>query len=260
MASLSYREYPAAPALAALIAGYWCFRAEPPAAPTRHAVIPDGCISLVFARAPERRPAVVLGPRAEVLHVPIEPGACVFGVRFRPECGGLILGAAASELRELVVPLTAVSPRLAALLDGVVGAATEDAPVAVLGAALERWAEPIADARDVAVAEAVRAVIARDGRLRLADGAAAAGLGIRQFQRRFGSAVGLSFKEYARIRRFRAAALRLLVSDPPAAQLAASAGYADQSHLIRESARLAGVSPQALRGYLAGIRHGPLLH
>jgi AraC-like DNA-binding protein len=69
-----------------------------------------------------------------------------------------------------------------------------------------------------------------------------------QFIRRFEQAVGLTPKRYARVLRFNTM-LPLLVRAGPRdwAQLAAAAGYFDQSHLIHEFRRLAGLTPGAYR-------------
>jgi len=68
----------------------------------------------------------------------------------------------------------------------------------------------------------------------------------RRLERAFGHAVGLGPKALTRVLRFRHA-LRAIgrVGRAPAgwAAVAAAAGYADQSHLIREFKALAGVTP-----------------
>jgi AraC-like DNA-binding protein len=67
-----------------------------------------------------------------------------------------------------------------------------------------------------------------------------------QFIHRFEQAVGLTPKRYARVLRF-SVLLPILVRCGPrdCAQIAAGAGYADQSHLIREFRQLAGMAPGA---------------
>ena len=76
----------------------------------------------------------------------------------------------------------------------------------------------------------------------------ASGCGPTQFISRFERSVGLTPKRYARVLRFHALIQRLALNPPPDwAQTAAEAGYADQSHLIHEFKRLAGVTPGAYR-------------
>ena len=76
--------------------------------------------------------------------------------------------------------------------------------------------------------------------------AGALGLGERQLRRRFAAAVGYGPKTFARVERFRAA-LALVRAGEPLARAAAEAGYADQAHMTREIAALAGRTPALLR-------------
>jgi transcriptional regulator GlxA family with amidase domain len=72
-------------------------------------------------------------------------------------------------------------------------------------------------------------------------------LGERQLRRRFGASVGLGPKALAGVLRFQRFLVLAGRADPGGlARLAADAGYSDQSHLVRESRRLAGVAPSAL--------------
>lgn len=70
------------------------------------------------------------------------------------------------------------------------------------------------------------------------------GLGAARFIRHFEDAVGLTPKRYARVLRFNALLPRLVRQGPRDwADVAAQAGYFDQSHLVHEFKRLAGVTP-----------------
>lgn len=91
----------------------------------------------------------------------------------------------------------------------------------------------------------LRAPVARTG-----DVAAAVGLSERQLRRRCHAAAGYGPKTLQRVHRFQRFVRRLdATSDGAAldlAAIAADAGYADQAHLTRECAALAGLSPSAL--------------
>ena len=65
----------------------------------------------------------------------------------------------------------------------------------------------------------------------------------RAFRRHFGIGIG----EYARVVRAERARRALALGDAPLAQVAASAGYADQSHLTRELRRLLRATPGQVR-------------
>lgn len=76
----------------------------------------------------------------------------------------------------------------------------------------------------------------------------ASGCSPAQFIARFERTVGLTPKRYARVLRFNALLQGLAQRAPHDwAQTAAEAGYADQSHLIHEFKRLAGVTPSSYR-------------
>jgi transcriptional regulator GlxA family with amidase domain len=79
------------------------------------------------------------------------------------------------------------------------------------------------------VAEAVRRIEASDGRLPIGDLAERLEIGERQLQRRFRRAVGLTPKQFSRIRRFRACARNLIAERPEAwGRVAVAYGYSDQ--------------------------------
>lgn len=80
--------------------------------------------------------------------------------------------------------------------------------------------------------------------------AAAVGCGARQYRRRFLRCMGLGPAAWLRLTRWHSALLGLAPgegSPRPLAELAADAGYADQSHLTRETGAIASRSPGQLR-------------
>jgi AraC-like DNA-binding protein len=161
------------------------------------------------------------------------------GARFHAGAAPLLLRTPASELADAHVPLDALIPRLAARLDDrLLHAADRPAAFAAeLGRAL----------RDVDVPD--RHVLAA---VRLLDaGEPVAGVAERTFvneralQRRFAEHVGYGPKTLQRVLRFQ----RFLRAAPrlPLARAASLAGYADQSHLTRETRRLTGLTPRRLQ-------------
>lgn len=90
--------------------------------------------------------------------------------------------------------------------------------------------------------------------------AAAVGLSVRQLERRFRAAAGLTPKQFARVRRVRAAAVTLVKDEGKGwAARAAEMGFADQPHLAREFVALTGCPPAAFAEDVAEIEHGDLL-
>jgi AraC-like DNA-binding protein len=94
------------------------------------------------------------------------------------------------------------------------------------------------------VVRAATEVLACSGCVRVADLAHRAGLGMRQFERRFAAEIGIAPKLYSRIVRFEAA-LRQKAAAPALhwTEIAHALGYHDQSHMVRDFNRLSGESP-----------------
>lgn len=98
-----------------------------------------------------------------------------------------------------------------------------------------------------AIAQTAAQVLASAGCVRVPDLAYAAGLGLRQFERRFRYEIGIAPKLYARIVRFEAALRRKAAT--PARQwtdIAHTLGYHDQMHMVHDFNRLSGDSPTAI--------------
>jgi AraC-like DNA-binding protein len=110
-----------------------------------------------------------------------------------------------------------------------------------------------------AVAHSASQVLLSAGCVRVSDLADAAGLGIRQFERRFRHEIGITPKLYARIVRFEAA-LRHKATAPSMqwTDIAQDLGYHDQMHMVHDFNRLSGGSPAAICGQLDMFVHPEL--
>jgi AraC-like DNA-binding protein len=98
-----------------------------------------------------------------------------------------------------------------------------------------------------AVVRTAWTVIRSSGSARISDLAHQTGLGIRQFERRFGREIGISPKLYARIIRFEAALQRRAISPTTRwTDIAHDLGYHDQMHMVHDFTRLSGDSPEAI--------------
>jgi AraC-like DNA-binding protein len=106
----------------------------------------------------------------------------------------------------------------------------------------------IADAAlpDPVVRLVVRLLIDSDGTMDLAEAARQAELSARQVERRFGAAVGLSPKQFARVRRVRAAIAAIVAGERSASHLAERFGYVEQTAFAREFRSVTGLSSDAL--------------
>ncbi|WP_436790283.1 helix-turn-helix domain-containing protein [Yinghuangia sp. YIM S10712] len=204
--------------------------------PAQSRVLPDGCMDLIWMHGD----LVVAGPDTVAHVVGGEPSAHT-GIRFAPGLGPAVFGVPAVELRDRRVPLADVWPaREARAWVEHIGESADPGPV-LEHIAARRLRETAPDP----VAQAVAAGLARGaGVAALADQVGFSG---RQLHRRSVAAFGYGAKTLGRVLRL-GRALELARGGEPFADVAARAGYADQSHLAREVRSLTGVPLTALVG------------
>jgi AraC-like DNA-binding protein len=213
----------------------WSRAAHPdhprPGAPRLARILPDGCLDLIWIAGA----LVVAGPDTTAQLLPDRPGTTYVGVRFAPGQGPAVLGVPASEVRNARAPLDAFWPtaevrRLADQVDS-----ATDRPAALATAIADQVRRAAPDAAALEVARGLRrgySVAAVADRVRLSP---------RQLHRRSLAAFGYGPKTLARVLRFDRA-VALARAGTPLADVAATAGYADQAHLSREVRALAGVA------------------
>jgi AraC-like DNA-binding protein len=191
--------------------------------------VPDQATTLVVRPGGE---VVVMGPRTRAGYHVSEPGPSCLRIRLRPGRAKALLGRSVRDLADRAVPVRAL-PGLA--LDRLV-----DDPIGVLASVLAGRSvdEDLVVTATELLAGANVAVTAR--RLHVSE---------RRLRTLFADGVGLSPKHFARIGRVRT----VLAMAPSGrwADVAASAGYYDQSHMTAEFRDVMGVPPAA---YAAGLR------
>jgi AraC-like DNA-binding protein len=235
----SYREFPPATDLEETVRCTWEGRAGWP----RHLrLLPDGCCDLTW----DGRTLAVAPARGGAVRYPVTTLGPAVGIRLRPEVARPIL---CHNLSELVGPTDLGdlwgAARVRGIVDMLVAAVTVAAQRSVLET-LVRWRLGSGARADPHIRRAA-AVLAIGRPVDVA--AAEAGLSGRELRRRFADDTGLGPKTFQRILRFHRF---LAISDANTgtsrslAAFALAAGYADQAHLTRECARLAGSTPAAL--------------
>ena len=258
MKPFTYRELLPPPHLREHLLSYWEFTVHTVGAGGFvHHVWPDGRISLTVAARRGTPVSVHLtGPTVAARQVTVEDGVTVRGARFWPDAGGAVLGLDAESLRDGRAPAAEVLGATADVLAHVVASASD---LERSGDIFSNVVAPIVRAApplDVHVRTMVRAISASRGEISIADLARSVGLSARHLRRRFRRAVGLTPKEYARVRRVRSAIGAVLSAEQETwSAIAAELGYTDQPHLIRDVAELTGMTPLALRRRLAMIEH-----
>jgi AraC-like DNA-binding protein len=193
------------------------------------------------------RRGVFHGPQSTYYQSGHKPAGVVMGVAFRPGAAGELLGVPMSELLDQHVPLDALSGARGRLLQERLACSAD--PVAAFEV-MER--ELLARLqRPLLIHPAVAYTLASSGTAVMPGGIERVrertGYSHRRFIELFRAAMGLAPKQYFRIKRFGAVVERLARGDAGLADLAASAGYADQAHLTREFRELAGVTPTSFR-------------
>ena len=251
------------------------------AAPLHHRekLIPDGAIQIIVditerpkklyagetsAVAVDFRKAWISGMQRRWIVIEAQPAASMLIIRFRPGGAFGCIGHAADALTDAVFALDDVIDGSASLRDRVL----EAPDIAAKFKAAESWlSERLAPAPPNATVRFLT------GRMqlpvtRIRDLVAETGYSERHILALFRRLVGVSPKQYARIRRFNHLlrvlagtgvedpALRARPLPPPDwAALAADLGYADQSHLNHEFQAFAGMTPGAYVSAYRGLEN-----
>jgi AraC-like DNA-binding protein len=257
-----YAERPCLADLRAWLWNYWEFRVESDGPdPVPHHVPPDGSTSIAIVVADGAvRHIAASGPWLAPLVLPVMPDCQYWGVRCRPEAAGLVLGVAPEKLRDRNQLVDQLAPELARRLRAGLAKAM-DFDQAIL--AMDRvFAEhlPQVDAPDPIARAGVDRLVESRGEEAIAALAGALGIAQRTLLRRFRGATGLTPKQFARICRFRHAAMKLVKTGRPDwAQVASGTGFADQAHMINEFKDLTGLTPEGLSERVRKTSHGDLV-
>lgn len=262
-------EYPAGaahPALAGDVAGY-CGYAEYSPVPVRRRELPGPRVPVIISFGDQlsvRSPGVsgeltsfVAGFHDTFAVTEFVGAQCGLQVDLTPLGAHRLLGLAGGDLRDGALRLADVVGRRAAdeLVERLVRAPDWPSRFALADAFLSRRsgaARPV----DPEVGWAWERLRRSGGRLRIGALAAEVGWSRRHLASRFREQVGQGPKEAARVLRF-ARAVRLLDRAPSLSDLAADAGYADHSHLVREFRALAGCTPSQLAAERRGATPVP---
>lgn len=228
-----YEEAPSA-----AVAGAVVWRARGPGG----VVLPDGCMDLLWVGGR----LLVAGPDTGPHPAGEVPGRAFAGLRLAPGAAPALLGVPASQLRDRRVELADLWPaaEVRRLTERI--AAHEDPCAGLEALALTR-------ARAVGPPDPLPGEVT--ARLRAGRPVAAiaddVGLGERQLRRRCLDAFGYGPRTLGRVLRLQRA-LALTRRGLPQAEVAHTAGYADQAHLAREVRALAGTTLGAYRAASEG--------
>jgi AraC-like DNA-binding protein len=225
--------------------------------PVQRAELPSGIVPIILTFGDELRitsaagsgryTSFVAGPHQIPVDTTHDGTLRCVQVDLTPLGAYQLLGTSMAELRDRVVPVEAVlrpawgdlAQRLAELPGWADRFALLDH---VLAQAAETGRAP-----DPEIRWAWRRLTCAHGAVRIGELATEIGWSRRHFIARFRQQVGLAPKAAAQVLRFSRAYALLTASDAGSiSDVAAKAGYADHSHLVREFHRLAGTAPSEL--------------
>jgi AraC-like DNA-binding protein len=253
------RLYRPGPALAEHIEffGHWIHRGGT----YRSRALPRGAVTVVldvgqrqrldfYAADGDRKlsvpPAFVTGAQCASYVSDIVADEPVMAIHFRPGGALPFLGMSLADLDGGPVGIDEIWGRQGRELhERLIAARTVAARFALLGEFLLSRARLPAH-RHSGVAAAMAAVEANPS-IRMAEARRLAGLSTKRLVALFRDEVGLSPKEYARVRRFQAALRQLGRGAAGGAHIAAEVGYFDQSHFVREFRSFTGMTPTQYR-------------
>lgn len=241
--------------LAPWIACYWEFTALE-GAPPAHNVPPDGCTSLVVPLGGQLDGQLLYtGPWIEPLSVPVAPGSRFVGVRLRPGAAETVLQVPVTRLLNATIPARAIGGvRGTELHDALGRCAKNGSNIDSAASAFDAYwlsAHTAFGAPDPIVSHAVDVIVASDGEMTIADVARTVACSERTLLRKFRTHTALSPKQFARIRRWLAAAWQAADGEQRWGRIAAAQGYADQPHLIHDMKALTGLRPEELAEQIA---------
>jgi AraC-like DNA-binding protein len=208
-------------------------------------VIPDGCVD-VFVTA--QGDVMIAGPAHTFYDLPAGDQDVLAGLRLRPGAAAAVIGCPASEFNDMRVPFdSAFGVAGSRIVESLLAATTPSQRMSLLAYLVTVYFANTDPVVDRPVARAIAALRAQPDRpvSALAD---ETGLSERQLRRRFEAAVGYGPKRLGRVFRFQRLLDLVHASHGRAgwSQLAITAGYADQSHMINECLALTGGPPTAL--------------
>lgn len=202
--------------------------------------------AIALSRPPDdgdARSSFAAGLHAGPVHIHSDGNAAAVQADLHPLAAFRLFGGAAPALSSAMVPLADLFGRDGrTLVERVGNAATADARLAALTAFVAARLGPPPSAETEAT---WRALHRSGGTARIEAVAQSLGVSRKRLSARFKAEMGVGPKTAARLLRFAHARRLAAVDDGGWAGIAAAAGFADQAHLAREFAALAGEPPTA---------------
>lgn len=239
-----YREYAVTEALGGALSCAWMHRAPEGAPATRIAVVPDGCVDLLWTESG----LLVAGPDRTAAFPQLAPGETIFGLRLRPGIARHLLRCDIDSLTGQVVALDAIRrTAFSTCHDRMLAAEDPLERLRLLQAAFAREVRDLPRPRPEA-----GALHALSGHLPAEAIAAEIGVTDRTLRRLSAAEFGYGPRTLSRILRLQRLLGRMADAHLSLAGLAAEAGFADQAHMNRDVLALTSLTPGEIRRQMQG--------
>jgi AraC-like DNA-binding protein len=232
-----YRQYLPPDSISHQVARFWVGRGS--VGP--HRLIPDGCVDIRLDWKDPKR-CVVVGPGTSSAYLVLSKPYEFVGVRLRPATASALLGIPIKEFRNDRVSLADTTGFGNELIDRVGEATTLYGAFREVVRFFTKYV-PTIDVPNSTIVSACGLLIGSRGILRVRELSEMVGLSRQHLHHLFDVHVGISPKQFARTVRMRSI-LATLPQSPDWSQVAAEAGYVDQSHLICDFKDLVGMTPE----------------
>ncbi len=234
MTEIIYREQLPEPSLQPFIECFWSLEAK---AAFSNAILPDGCVDIVYSQGLGLQ---VAGPMTRPHSVRMPASSRTIGIRFRPGMAKSAVGVSPLELRDAFAEGRWLWPNRADEIEDRLSETKKDGEAfRILRELLPRTSPP-----QDGISRCLFTLATGKGLLEINELARQTNLSVRQFRRRCLAESGYSPKHLSRLLRFREARdLSLQRAKPKWAEIAIQAGYFDQAHLIRDFTEFAGAAP-----------------
>lgn len=264
---MSYFEYAAGAGLSAVVERFWSFES---ASTAIERIAPDGRCELIIhmgepylevhgAQARVQPPALLAGQLTQPLMLQGQGRSSVLSARLAPAAAAMLLHGDARQATNRRLSLLALDPQGAApLLQALAPAQAMESRVARLASYIGHRCLAAPLGLDAVVERALIA-IETEPAPPLSVLAGQLGLSLRQLERRFAHAVGLTPRQHLGIVRFRRIFDALDAGASSFSAAAQSAGYSDHPQMAREFRRYLGCTASqfiAQRAHLAAAMTG----
>lgn len=203
--------------------------------------VPDGCIDICFDCDHTNPAAKICGSTLMAREIDLKHGHRYFGIRFALGVLPDFIDASAAEIIDHEWSLLDVVPDLESVLTQLISQDVFSDQIAIFN---NFYAKKATRQLSSVTANAVKALCASNGYIRIKELEQVTGYTCRTLQRRFQSELGLSPKALGRIIRCQSAIHTInYLEGITFSELACDLGFSDQSHFLREFKRFVSATP-----------------